>query len=182
MIDELGFDEFGRPCKDLYLMNLCFDIRLRSIDPSTKCGCVAANKDGGILSTGYNNPPRNCDDSKVLLMGRPEKYFLYEHSERNCIYNAAENGVSLKNSVFIITGFPCYDCLRGIIQVGASKIIYGPNQAKMTAGDDYFKYYPILMEGQSLKIEKFKYLKGLYKLKPELEECYRGKPDINLEF
>ncbi len=46
-----------------------------------------------------------------------------EHAERNAIYNAALHGVSLKNCIMYISGFPCTDCARAIIQCGIKKII-----------------------------------------------------------
>ena len=49
MIDQYGKDDFGRPCDDLYFMNLCFEIARRSLDPDTKHGCISVDKKGGIL-------------------------------------------------------------------------------------------------------------------------------------
>ena len=42
----------------------------------------------------------------------------------NCIYNAAENGISLKDSTLYIYGLPvCGDCALGIIQAGVSRVV-----------------------------------------------------------
>ncbi|GAG03227.1 unnamed protein product, partial [marine sediment metagenome] len=77
--------------KDKYFMSIAEACSKRSLDPDSKFGCVAVSKDGSILSTGYNGPPRNVDDSLIPLT-RPEKYIYMEHAERNCIYNAARIG------------------------------------------------------------------------------------------
>ena len=46
------------------------------------------------------------------------------HAEMNCIYNAAENGVSLKGSTLYIVGLPvCTDCSKGIIQSGIKRVV-----------------------------------------------------------
>ena len=51
---------------------------------------------------------------------RPEKYYWFEHAERNSIYNAARIGVSTKGSKMYMTcGVPCADCARAIINAGA---------------------------------------------------------------
>jgi len=156
------FDQFGRPCKDLYFMNLAFHVASRSLDPSTKCGCVAADEDGFILATGYNSPPIGSVDCNIPTT-RPEKYDFYEHAERNCIYCAARHGTSLKDANFFITGRPCIPCLRGMIQVGAKRIIYGPNTAKMSNDKDWDKYN-LLLTGKDIVFEEFKYNDSLIKL------------------
>jgi len=182
MIDELGFDELGRPCKELYIMDLCFHVRKRSIDKSSKCGCVVVDDSGSILSTGYNNPVRGFPDHKAP-QERPLKYSVFEHAERNAIYNAARKGIPLEGSTFYVTGLPCAaNCLRGIIQVGAKEIVYGPYSAKMT--DDNIKGeiddYLLKMEGQSLKLTKFQYMDGLLKMNPELADELHGRLDITI--
>ncbi len=183
--EENGFDLLGRPCKDLYFMNLCFDVNLRSIDKSSKCGCIAISEDGGFLSSGYNNPVRGSDD-KNIPQTRPDKYLFFEHSERNAIFNAARHGINLNNCIFYITGFPCFDCLRGMIQVGAKKLVYGPLQVKMPEIREN-DLYSVLLKGQSIIIEKFRYNKGLYFLNPISElmidvKLEQGIKDINFQW
>ena len=80
---------------------------------------VIVGEDNEVLSTGYNSFPRGLDDSKQERQERPEKYFWFEHAERNAIYNAARIGVSLKNStIYLTSGIPCMDCARGIVNSG----------------------------------------------------------------
>jgi dCMP deaminase len=118
-------DEFGRPEWDTFFMTLAFLISQRSIDAHTKHGTVVVSPDNTILSVGYNGPPRGCLDCNIPLE-RPDKYMYMAHSEENAIANAARHGIRLKDSIFYITGMPCTACFRKIINVGASKIIYGP--------------------------------------------------------
>jgi dCMP deaminase len=59
------------------------------------------------------------DDSKQERQERPEKYFWFEHAERNAIYNAARIGIPIKNSsIYLTSGLPCVDCARGIVNSG----------------------------------------------------------------
>ncbi len=106
---------------DWYML-LCDVISKRSKDPHSQFGCVAVSDDGAILSVGYNGPPREVNDTLVPLT-RPEKYIYFEHSERNCIYNAAKHGVCLDNCVFYVNGIPCNDCMRAMYQVGARAVV-----------------------------------------------------------
>jgi len=121
--------------KDKYFMELAKVCATRSLDEHSQFGCVAVSKDGSVLSTGYNGPPRGVDDSAVPLT-RPAKYTYMEHSERNCIYNAARIGIPLEGCTFYVTGVPCLDCLRGMYQVGAKRVCCMPKQAKMLRPED----------------------------------------------
>lgn len=106
-----------------YFLNIAEAIKLKSKDKSTKIGAVIVGKDNEILSTGYNSFPRGLDDSIEERQERPEKYFWFEHAERNAIFNAARIGVSLKNStIYITSGIPCMDCARGIVNSGIKTV------------------------------------------------------------
>lgn len=123
-IDKI-MDSYGRLKWKSYFMVMCFLVSQKSIDPSTKHGCVVTDEDNTVLSIGFNSGPRNCDESKIEL-SRPEKYDWIIHAEANAIINASRSGTSLYNSIFYITGKPCVECLKKIINCGAKKIIYGP--------------------------------------------------------
>jgi len=44
--------------------------------------------------------------------------------EMNLIYNAADNGVSLKDSTVYVVGLPaCGECAKGLIQVGVKRVV-----------------------------------------------------------
>ena len=102
-----------------YFLGIAEQVKLKSKDQSTQIGAVIVGIDNEILSTGYNSFPRGMDDSKIERQERPEKYFWFEHAERNAIYNAARIGVSLKNStIYLTSGLPCMDCARGIVNSG----------------------------------------------------------------
>jgi dCMP deaminase len=106
-----------------YFLEIAEQVKLKSKDKSTQIGAVIVGKDKEIRSTGYNSFPRGLDDNKPERQERPEKYFWFEHAERNAIYNAARVGIPLDGSVIYLTsGLPCTDCARAIINSGIKKV------------------------------------------------------------
>ena len=106
-----------------YFRNLAHNVKLKSKDERTQVGAVIVGKDKEIVSTGYNSFPRGIKDNIKKRQERPEKYFWFEHAERNAIYNAARIGVSTKGCTMYLTcGIPCSDCARGIINAGIIRI------------------------------------------------------------
>lgn len=106
-----------------YFLGIAEQVKLKSKDQSTQIGSVIVGQDNEVLSTGYNSFPRGLIDDKPERQERPEKYFWFEHSERNAIYNAARIGVSLKDStIYITSGLPCMDCARGIVNSGIKTV------------------------------------------------------------
>jgi len=145
-----------RPEWDDWFMTLCFVIAQRSIDKHTKHGCVVVDNSKSILSVGYNSPPRNCNDFKIPLE-RPEKYMYMEHAESNAISNAARVGTPLNGSTFYITGPPCHECYRRIINVGASRIVCGPIQSTMVTPE---VVQALAKMGQHQKMETMSFENG----------------------
>jgi len=106
-----------------YFLALAEQVKLKSKDQSTQIGAVIVGEDNEVLSTGYNSFPRGMDDSKKERQERPEKYFWFEHAERNAIYNAARVGTKLKGStIYLTSGLPCMDCARGIVNSGIKTV------------------------------------------------------------
>ena len=98
-------------------------IAMQSKDPCTKVGAVIVGTDNEVRSTGYNGLPRGCVDDNPNRDTRPEKYYWYEHAERNAIYNAARMGLSVKGCTLYTQGIPCADCARAVIQSGITEVI-----------------------------------------------------------
>ena len=104
-----------------------------SKDPSSKIGAVTVADDGRVLTQGYNGFPRGIEDRDERLNNREVKYGLVVHAEMNCIYNAANMGISLRDSSLFVYGLPvCSSCSLGIIQAGIKNIYMRPNYAKLT--------------------------------------------------
>ena len=106
-----------------YFRTLAHTVKLKSKDENTQIGAVIVGKDKEIVSTGYNSFPRGIDDNLKERQERPEKYYWFEHAERNAIYNAARIGVSTKGcTMYLSCGMVCSDCARGIINAGITRI------------------------------------------------------------
>ena len=109
-------------------LNLAYYISKWSRDPNRKCGAVIIGKDNTEKAIGYNGLPNNVDLNNSNIKKRyekPQKYMWVEHAERNAIYTAGRNGVSLDGCKMYVTYFPCCDCPRAIIQSGI-KEVYSP--------------------------------------------------------
>ena len=109
---------------DEYFINIAEQVKLKSKDKNTQIGVVVVGKDNSIVSTGYNSFARGINDDIDERQEKPEKYFWFDHAERNAIYNAARIGLStLGTTMYMTCGISCADCARAIINSGISKII-----------------------------------------------------------
>lgn len=104
-------------------MSMAYLVSMKSKDPRTKIGSIIVGPDNEVVSIGYNGICRGVCDNIPMRDERPDKYFYYEHSERNSLYNAARIGVSTKGCKIYTQGIPCADCARGIIQSGIVEVI-----------------------------------------------------------
>ena len=121
---------------DEYFINIAEQVKLKSKDEKTQIGVVVVGKDNEIVSTGYNSFARGINDDVSERQERPEKYFWFEHAERNAIYNAARIGVStLGTTMYMTCGMSCSDCARAIINSGVSKIVL--RKGKGAKGDKW---------------------------------------------
>lgn len=126
------FIEKGKPDWDTYFLWMAKLVSTRSIDPSTKHGCIIVDNFNRILSTGYNGPIKHVDDSHIPIE-RPDKYYYFAHSEENAIIFCQS---SMYASKVYITGRPCARCTRMMIQKDVSKIIHGNVESKCINEDD----------------------------------------------
>ncbi|MBS3084694.1 CMP deaminase [Candidatus Pacearchaeota archaeon] len=108
---------------DESFMSMVYLVAMKSKDESTHVGAVVVGPDNEIKSTGYNSFVRKLNDHLTMRQERPEKYYWFEHAERNAIYNATLNGVSLKGCKIYTNGVPCMDCARGVVQSGILEVI-----------------------------------------------------------
>ena len=89
--------------------------------------------DNHIVATGYNGVPRHITHCEVtgclreqLKVPSGERHELCRglHAEQNAIIQAANYGVSLKDSTIYTNCKPCSICTKMIINAGISKIVY----------------------------------------------------------
>jgi len=107
-----------------YFLNMAYLVAMRSPDPMTHNGAVIVGPNNEVISTGYNGFPMGVEH-KAERMGRPEKYFWMSHSEVNALYLCPIRPVGCK---MYVTGLPCADCARGIIQSGIVEVYIDANK------------------------------------------------------
>ncbi len=80
-------------------------------------------------------------------------YCIAAHAERNCLINAARNGICTKDTtMYMDCGIPCGDCLIEIINSGVKEIVC----TKLSYYDYKSEY---LQKMSDIKIRTFKHLK-----------------------
>jgi dCMP deaminase len=123
---------------DQYFLKIAKAVSKRSTCLGRHVGAVLV-QENRIVSTGYNGTPenvRNCNDHgcprcdpdvKVhsrIRDGQAYDICLCVHAEENAMLSAARFGSSLDHAVLYTTHQPCFICLRHLIQVGASRVVY----------------------------------------------------------
>ncbi|HLF53550.1 MAG TPA: deaminase [Candidatus Nanoarchaeia archaeon] len=113
------------PNWDDYFMTMVYLAASKSRDEHTHIGAVVVGPDSEIRSTGYNSFPRGLNDDVLERHCKEdgEKFYWFEHAERNAIYNASLIGVSLKGCMMYTNGIPCMDCARGVVQSGIVEVV-----------------------------------------------------------
>jgi dCMP deaminase len=112
---------------DLYYLNICEAVRLKSKDPSRKVGAIITSPENQVISTGFNGFPIGVQDSlNGITASRYEgtkKYDFTVHAEVNAIAFAARAGVSTNNGTLYCSLFPCKECSKALIQAGIRRIV-----------------------------------------------------------
>lgn len=144
-----------------YFRNIAHTVKTKSKDKYTQIGAVIVGPDNEIVSTGYNSFPRGIDDNVDIRQERPEKYYWFEHAERNAIYNAARIGVSTRDCTMYLTcGIPCADCARGIINAGIRRIVCEVDcsfGARGNLWEEHAKRSLIMFEEADVRVDYYEY-------------------------
>lgn len=143
--------------KEQNFINLCGNIATWSKDKSSKVGAIAVGPDNEIRSVGYNGFPRGINDDIEERYERPDKYLFTEHAERNCVYNAARMGTSLKDCTMYLQWFPCADCARAIIQSGITKIFATNPDLSHSRWGEHFRAAKQMLEEAGVEIVYYTY-------------------------
>jgi len=141
---------------DAYFANMLSAVAIKSKDTSTKVGAIIIGPDKEIRSTGYNSFPRGLNDAVPERFERPEKYYWFEHAERNAIYNAARHGSAMKDCTLYVSMTPCLDCARGVVQAGIKEVIVcEENISDQSKWDEHNKRVGRLFDECGVKIRYF---------------------------
>jgi dCMP deaminase len=125
---------------DRRFFDLCELVASWSEDRSRKIGAVIVGPANEVRAIGFNGLPRGVDGDITDRHDRSEgeKYFWFEHAERNALFNAARAGVSTAGCRMYANLFPCADCVRAIIQCGLVELnTYAAPEADPTYSRSY---------------------------------------------
>jgi len=151
-------NKYRRPTWDEYFLKIAKIVSQRSTCLRRKVGSVLV-KDKRILATGYNGTPggiKHCDitgclrDKLNIPSGQRHELCRGLHAEQNVLLQAANYGVSVKDSILYVTNQPCIICAKMLINAGVKEVIiasgYPDKEAK-----EFFKEAGIKIRKKTLK-------------------------------
>lgn len=146
------------PNWDTYFMTMAYLVASKSKDRRTHIGAVVVGSKNEVRSVGYNGFVRDLSDEVTERYVSPEKYFWFEHAERNTIYNATLIGVSLNGCKMYTNGIPCMDCARAVVQSGIIEVIVDEEWNKFNSKkwDEHAKRSLRMFEEVGVKIRYWK--------------------------
>lgn len=121
--------------EDVYL-DVCSAMAQRSKDPRTKIGACVVDAKNALVATGFNGPPRTCDDRAVPLDG--DKYPWIIHAEHNAILFAlaARGAYMLDGCTLYTSGEICSHCMLIAAHVGVDRVVCGATKPVMVDAAD----------------------------------------------
>lgn len=144
-----------RPTKDEYFMEIAFLVSKRSVCIRRKVGAVLV-KDGHIIATGYNGPPKgieHCSESTCIRNklniphGKRHELCFGLHAEQNALIQSAVHGTPCIGATIYITTHPCIVCTKILINAEIERIVY--------VGDYPDELSRQMLDESKIKIEKF---------------------------
>ena len=121
----------ARPSWDEYFLEIADLVSSRSTCLRRQVGAVFV-RDKRVLTTGYNGAPsglKHCEEVGCIREreGVPsgERHELCRgiHAEQNAMLQAAQFGISLRDSVLYCTTQPCVLCAKMLINTGVRRIV-----------------------------------------------------------
>jgi dCMP deaminase len=111
-----------------YFIDITHLIAQRATCDRKRVGAVFV-KDNRIIATGYNGSPPglpHCDEvgHDIIITDGRENCVRTVHAEQNGIYQAAQYGATLVDTVVYVNTFPCWNCAKALLSVRVAKIIY----------------------------------------------------------
>lgn len=93
---------------------------IRSSCKRLNVGCVLV-KNNHIISMGYNGFLPKLPHKSII---KDEHEQATVHAEQNAICDAANRGISVRDSIVYITHYPCINCFKILIASGIKEIKY----------------------------------------------------------
>jgi len=135
----------ARPSFDEMFMGIAHQVSTRSTCQRLKVGAVLVDTNNRIISTGYNGSPKNtphCLDVGCLLNDQ-QRCVRCVHAELNALLVASR--ICLDGCTIYVTHQPCEGCIKAIIQVGITRVVYAnsyvPSSPATLAAMQYFEQF-----------------------------------------
>jgi len=128
-----------------YFVKLACLAAQRSEDPFNKAGCIIANKQKEILSTGYNGVKRNTVPPKEFYeRENPFRKLITFHAEENALRIASK---SHSQMLYMAINFsPCKTCAKLIAAYDIQEVYFPKLYKREQDFKQIFKFYHIKWE------------------------------------
>lgn len=125
----------SRPTRDQWLLEVAHVTSKRATCARRKVGCVLADEQGRILSTGYNGPPRgfpHCTQENPCSGANApsgQNLDLCEavHAEQNALLQCPSAD---KVYTCYVTTSPCVTCVKLLLNTGCQRIVFANPYAR----------------------------------------------------
>jgi len=132
MQNRISFEEMA--------INIAIECSKRSEDMHKKVGCCILNKEGKILSTGYNGLLPKVNKDEIFWKDRDHRRKFMIHAEVNAL---ARINRDEKPYIAACTLLPCSSCALNIASYGIKKIIYIEDYSLDQGSKEIFEFYEI---------------------------------------
>lgn len=112
----------------------------RSEDIHQKVGVCILNKNGEVLSVGYNGLTKKYVVDKTFWADRDHRRDYVVHAEMNALSLIRKQD---EPYIMATTLLPCSDCARNIACYGIKIVVYIDDYEKDQKAKDIFKFYNI---------------------------------------
>jgi len=121
-------------------LNVAKECAKRSEDLHKKVGCCIMNKEGRILSTGYNGLLPKVDMDRKFWLDRDFRRRYIIHAEINAL-----SRIKREEEPYIMatTLLPCSGCALNIASYGIKKVFYIEDYNNDKGSYDIFNFYKI---------------------------------------
>ena len=128
-------------------IKFALDSSLRSEDPHRKVGCSILNKEGRLLSIGYNGLLPKQQASEDFWENRDERRKYIIHAETNalaCISRYEEP------HILACTLLPCPSCAINLISHGIKKVLYLEEYERDNLAHEIFDFHKVYLKKISI--------------------------------
>ena len=112
----------------------------RSEDPYRKVGVCILNKDGRVLSIGYNGLAPKFKINKNFFNDRDNRRKYMIHAEINAL-----SLIRRTDEPYLLasTLLPCSNCATNIVAYGVKSVVYSEDYEKDATAKEIFKFYNV---------------------------------------